>query len=128
MQKLDRKGKILVSVGIILVIIGISQFIFAGNFGSNIRSSTILHYIIFSFLPTAIGLALVILPIIKQKRKLKSDFEKKENNLSTQKIKNSQNEDKSTTTDSEKSRKCKVCETNIPLNEKICPGCGDVYS
>jgi len=33
-----------------------------------------------------------------------------------------------TMSDTKTTRRCKVCDTNIPDGEKVCPGCGDIYS
>lgn len=127
MPKLGKKEKILGSTGIVLVIIGLSDFIFIGNFGTSIRSSNILHYITFSLLPIVIGLGLVILTIIMKKRKQKSNFEKKEKDQTPQRIKEFQEND-TKTPDSEKSKKCNVCGTTIPGGKNVCPNCGDTYS
>ena len=124
MAKLDKKGKILILIGLIITSIGIFTLI------TNIRGLQYLTLGNWGILVLLIGggIGMVLLPIMKKNKNSKLNFEKKEDDQSAPRIKNSQNNDKSTTTDSEKSRKCKVCETNIPLNEKICPGCGDVYS
>ena len=124
MAKLDKKGKILILIGLIITSIGIFTLI------TNIRGLQYLTLGNWGILVLLIGggIGMVLLPIMKKNKNSKLNFEKKEDDQSAPRIKNSQNNDKSTTTDSEKSRKCKVCETNIPLNEKICPGCSDVYS
>jgi len=124
MQKLDRKEKIVIAIGLILVIIGISLIISTGKFIGNVPIQSIF---IFIFMPITIGLVLIILPIIKKKRKPKSDFKKEVRNTSL-KIKDSPDNDPLSTVKSENNRKCKVCGTNISSNEKNCPGCGDIYS
>ncbi|MDH3203892.1 MAG: hypothetical protein OEL81_04345 [Nitrosopumilus sp.] len=125
MQKLDRKGKILFSVGISLIIIGvillISGIVSGGSFSNTFA---VFLYII---VPIAAGTVLLILQNIKQKRKQDSNFKKEENNASLQ-IKNPTDDISLPKNKSEKNRKCKVCGTNISVNEKSCPGCGDIYS
>ncbi|HUU47715.1 MAG TPA: hypothetical protein VMW55_02915 [Nitrosopumilaceae archaeon] len=128
MQKLERKGKILVFIGIILVVIGIGVMFWAvsvSGFNAITRSGIGFSLI---FLPIVVGLVFVILPIIKKKRKIRSDFEKEEDPTSLHQIKDFQKNNKSAAIDSEQNRKCNVCETIIPGGKNVCPSCGDTYS
>jgi len=125
MQKLDRKGKILFSLGISLIIFGVI-FIILGIVLGGLFKQLFLVFL-YIIVPIAAGTVLLILQKIKQKRKPDSNFKQEENNASLQ-IKNPPDDISLPKNKSENNRKCKVCGTNISLNEKSCPGCGDIYS
>jgi len=125
MTKLDRNGKILVSIGIIVISIGISML----GLAIAVPSIPLWGILVYIVLPMGAGTGIVLLPIIKKNRNSILDLEQRKNNQESESIKNLTDRDRQTSaSDTKSSRPCKVCNTNIPFDEKICPSCGDIYS